>query len=230
MGKNIVQVLPREIVFFIVVITMQFLLVACDKLAEKAKAEAVDLEPYKYTAEGEDKGDVLIYSSSKCSWSDKAKTYFLSNKIKFSYIDVDKLPAKARDAAEEEMKQWNPTCPKNYICYPTIVINGVGIDGFGTESQNKIIKLLEGKTQPDPSGIGDCGTCSGNLQCSQWISGTSCSWQSCTCYFTYKGSDTSKSYYHSSDGQCFQCGELGPNHEESCRQAAQELVNHCYQF
>jgi len=72
--------------------------------------------------------------------------------------------------------------------------------------------------------MGDCGTCSGNLQCSGWISGSSCSWQSCACYFTLNGSDTMKEFYHSSDNQCFQCSTTGT----TCQSAAQALVNHCY--
>jgi hypothetical protein len=82
-----------------------------------------------------------------------------------------------------------------------------------------------------PSGGGGgggaaCGTCTGNLQCSGWMSGTTCDWQSCACYFIDDhGSDELDGFYHSSDGQCFHCPEPG----ESCTQAAQGLINHCYQ-
>jgi hypothetical protein len=72
--------------------------------------------------------------------------------------------------------------------------------------------------------MGSCGTCSGNLQCSQWIQGTACNWQSCACYFTLNGSDTWKEYYHTSSGQCFQCSTTGT----TCQSAAQALVNQCY--
>ena len=68
---------------------------------------------------------------------------------------------------------------------------------------------------------GACG-CGGNLQCSQWISGTSCNVQSCTCYYQLNGSDTMKLYYHSSDGACFECS--GSN----CTAAAQSVASHCY--
>ena len=72
--------------------------------------------------------------------------------------------------------------------------------------------------------MGACGTCSGQLQCSQWISGQACNWQSCACYFTLNGSDTMKEFYHASDGQCFQCSTTNT----TCTSAAQALINHCY--
>lgn len=75
-----------------------------------------------------------------------------------------------------------------------------------------------------PGGMGECGTCSGNLQCSGWMQGLSCSWQSCACYYHLNGSDVWKEYYHSSDGQCFQCANNGT----TCTAAAQALINHCY--
>ncbi len=73
-------------------------------------------------------------------------------------------------------------------------------------------------------GMGECGTCSGNLQCSGWMQGTSCNWQSCTCYYILNNSDVWKSFYHSDDGQCFQCATNGT----ICTAAAQSLINHCY--
>jgi len=72
--------------------------------------------------------------------------------------------------------------------------------------------------------MGACGTCSGNLQCSGWISGPNCNVQSCACYFTLNGSDTWKEYYRTSDNQCYQCSTTGT----TCTAAAQAVVGRCY--
>lgn len=67
-----------------------------------------------------------------------------------------------------------------------------------------------------------CGACTGQLECSQWISGTICNFQSCWCYYSDEHGDTDYGFYHTSDGQCFVCPQ------SDCQAAAQALINHCY--
>jgi hypothetical protein len=69
-------------------------------------------------------------------------------------------------------------------------------------------------------GAGDICTKSGSTkQCSQMISCSKCSFQSCTCY---DGSNCSAGY-HTSDGLDFPCASC-PN---GCTEAAQAVVAHC---
>lgn len=111
-------------------------------------------------------------------------------------------------------------CDSGYTCNATsTACVASGTSGGGASSTSSGSSGTTGS-----SSMGACGSCSGNLQCSQWISGTSCNWQSCACYFVLNGSDSMKEFYHSSDGQCFQCPTTGT----TCQSAAQALINHCY--
>jgi hypothetical protein len=139
------------------------------------------------------------------------------------------------------MKAGNTCCPDgNNSCLPGFVCDtanqcveggtetggGPGV-GTGGNGGGPGVGTGGGVNVPTDDGMGPCGTCTGNLQCSGWMSGELCNWQSCACYYnTPTGGDHMKEFYHSSDGRCFQCETEG----FACNEAAQSLVNHCYGF
>ncbi len=64
-----------------------------------------------------------------------------------------------------------------------------------------------------------------DLQCSGWISGTSCQIQSCTCYWSAINGDTTAAYYHTSDNAYFPC--TGAGQTINCMAAAEAAAQHC---
>jgi len=78
----------------------------------------------------------------------------------------------------------------------------------------------QGTTTTGGTGTGGgpiCNAPGSTKQCSQWLSCSSCSWQSCSCF---DGSNTSTGY-HTSDGADFPCDANG------CTAAAQATLAHC---
>ena len=65
-----------------------------------------------------------------------------------------------------------------------------------------------------------------NLQCSQMVPAGRCSIQSCQCYYSDAGGDTSRVYYRTSDGAYFPCTGDGRTGID-CRAAAQATALHC---
>jgi glutaredoxin-like protein NrdH len=74
--------------------------------------------------EGTDKGELLIYTLSTCTWCKQTRAF-----------EVDVLPDEEKDKTLTEMKHFNPQCS-----FPTLVVNGkkcvVGYD------ETKIKKIL----------------------------------------------------------------------------------------
>ncbi len=69
--------------------------------------------------DGDNKGDVLLYTLSTCGWCRKTKALLQELNVMYDYIDVDTLDKKEeRDAAMEEVKKWNPACS-----FPSLVID-----------------------------------------------------------------------------------------------------------
>lgn len=73
----------------------------------------------KKHVDGQNKGEILLYALSTCSWCKKTKDILNQIGVAYDYIDIDKLTDEESTRIEEnEVKKWNPA-----RTYPTIVIN-----------------------------------------------------------------------------------------------------------
>ena len=70
------------------------------------------------TVDGENKGNIMLYALSTCSWCKKTKNLLIDRSIKFSYIYVDLLKDDEKENIMNEVRKWNPRGS-----FPTIVIN-----------------------------------------------------------------------------------------------------------
>lgn len=78
---------------------------------------------------GKNKGKLLLFALSTCAWCKKAKKMLTSLGVGFDYCDVDRLDKESRQAAEKELKKWNP-----HSTFPTLVLdNKKCIIGFSEE-------------------------------------------------------------------------------------------------
>jgi glutaredoxin len=68
--------------------------------------------------DGEDKGKIMLYALSTCSWCRKTKELLTELGVRFDYIFVDYLEGNEKDDTMDEVKKWNPRCS-----FPTLVIN-----------------------------------------------------------------------------------------------------------
>ena len=68
--------------------------------------------------EGEDRGDVILYTLSTCGWCRKTKQLLKDLGVAYRYIDVDLLPAKEQQDVMKSIAVKNPTGN-----FPTIIIN-----------------------------------------------------------------------------------------------------------
>lgn len=76
--------------------------------------------------EGQDKGKVLIYTLSTCSWCKKTKRLLKDLKVAYDYIDVDLEDMEEQDRLELIIMKFNPRAS-----FPTIVINDTeSINGY----------------------------------------------------------------------------------------------------
>ena len=73
----------------------------------------------KQHVEGQDKGEILIYTLSTCIWCKKTKEYLKDMGVAYDYIEVDSLNEKEADAIEKEISRWNPKGS-----FPTLVLKG----------------------------------------------------------------------------------------------------------
>jgi len=67
--------------------------------------------------DGEDKGDITLYTLSTCGWCKKTKRLLSELGVRYNYIDVDLLEGKEQQDILEEMKRHNPKCT-----FPTLVM------------------------------------------------------------------------------------------------------------
>jgi glutaredoxin-like protein NrdH len=65
-----------------------------------------------------DIGDIKIFALSTCVWCKRAKAFFGTRGIRYSYIDVDTLDYDAMADAKAMQRQFNPRGS-----YPTVVID-----------------------------------------------------------------------------------------------------------
>lgn len=86
--------------------------------------------------EGTDKGELLIYTLSTCTWCKQTRAFLDSLGVGYDFVEVDVLPDEEKDKTLTEMKHFNPQCS-----FPTLVVNGkkcvVGYD------EAKIKKMLD---------------------------------------------------------------------------------------
>jgi glutaredoxin len=68
--------------------------------------------------DGEDKGKIMLYGLSTCSWCRKTKELLTELGVGFDFIFVDYLEGNEKDDTMDEVKKWNPRCS-----FPTLVIN-----------------------------------------------------------------------------------------------------------
>lgn len=86
--------------------------------------------------DGEDHGDIMLYTLSTCVWCRKLKRWLNQNGLAYSYVDVDLEKGKEKEAVLEEVRRWNPKCS-----FPTAVINGKDcLVGFKPEKLKELIE------------------------------------------------------------------------------------------
>ena len=68
--------------------------------------------------EGDNKGKIMLYALSTCSWCRKVKELLTELGVSFDYVFVDYVEGDEKDDTMEEVKKWNPRCS-----FPTLVIN-----------------------------------------------------------------------------------------------------------
>lgn len=85
--------------------------------------------------DGRDIGDIKIFALSTCGWCKKTKNFFNENKIKYSYIDVDRLAPEDTDPVRKEQLKHNPAGS-----FPTIVVDGSCIVGYDEDKLTKLVR------------------------------------------------------------------------------------------
>ena len=68
--------------------------------------------------EGINKGEVILYTLSTCSWCRRTKRLLDDLGVCYDYIDLDLLEGEAKEEAIAQLQQWNPD-----RSFPTIVVN-----------------------------------------------------------------------------------------------------------
>jgi glutaredoxin len=87
--------------------------------------------------EGKNKGDIMLYAISTCSWCKKTKSLLNKLGVEYNYINVDLLEKSEKAKIEEQVKRWNPN--RNY---PTMVINNkTFVVGYREDEIKEALKL-----------------------------------------------------------------------------------------
>jgi len=85
--------------------------------------------------DGRDIGEIRIYALSTCGWCKKTKNFFNENKIKYAYIDVDRLDPNETEPVRKEQLKHNPAGS-----FPTIVVDGAAIIGYDEEKLAELVR------------------------------------------------------------------------------------------
>jgi glutaredoxin-like protein NrdH len=86
--------------------------------------------------EGDNKGNIMLYTLSTCGWCRKTKALLRELNVAFDYEDVDLLEKNEKDKAMSEVRKWNPACS-----FPSLVIDGKQcIVGFQEEKIREALK------------------------------------------------------------------------------------------
>ena len=80
--------------------------------------------------DGNNKGKIMLYALSTCSWCKKTKEFLDKLGVAYSYIYVDLLEGDDKSETIDEVKHWNSRCT-----FPTLLIN----------NENSIVGFKEGK-------------------------------------------------------------------------------------
>jgi glutaredoxin-like protein NrdH len=75
--------------------------------------------------DGKDRGFILLYALSTCSWCKKTKELLIELGVAFDYIYVDLLPDDEMQEMFKKVMEYNPRCS-----FPTLIINERCIAGF----------------------------------------------------------------------------------------------------
>ena len=67
---------------------------------------------------GEERGEILLYALSTCTWCRKMKRWLDEKGFAYSYVDVDLESGQEKDVVMEELERWNPLCS-----FPTVVVD-----------------------------------------------------------------------------------------------------------
>jgi glutaredoxin len=76
------------------------------------------LQKYANLVKGEKKGDILVFSLSRCAWCKRTKQLLNDMGVEYSYIDADLVRKEDRQELMETLETWNPAC-----IFPTVVID-----------------------------------------------------------------------------------------------------------
>ncbi len=79
---------------------------------------------------------IKIYTLSTCSHCKAAKKFFNENNVAFDATDVDLLQGAAREAALNEVAQYNP-----HRSFPTIIIGDKIIIGFKEQDIKEALEI-----------------------------------------------------------------------------------------
>ena len=79
---------------------------------------------------------IKAFTLSTCGFCRNFKRFMAQHKIPFSYIDVDLLDGKEREAVIQEIDEYCPGCG-----FPIIVVDGEVIRGFDEERLREVLGL-----------------------------------------------------------------------------------------
>lgn len=68
--------------------------------------------------DGEDKGEIVLFTLSTCGWCQKTKTLLKQLGVKYSYIDMDLLDWEESEQAGMIIKKFTPR-----TAFPTVIVN-----------------------------------------------------------------------------------------------------------
>lgn len=87
--------------------------------------------------DGENKGEIFIYTLSTCGWCKKTKSFLNQLGVAYRYVDVDLVPESEEEEVVEELKKWNKD-----TSFPTMIIGEkLVIVGFQPEKVKDALGL-----------------------------------------------------------------------------------------
>ena len=78
----------------------------------------MEYETYVTHVDGEDKGNVFMFTLSTCIWCRKTKALLNELGVNYSFVDVDLVGEEAAQAVMDDMHKYNPQ-----TSFPTFVYN-----------------------------------------------------------------------------------------------------------
>ncbi|KKL45585.1 hypothetical protein LCGC14_2354140 [marine sediment metagenome] len=100
-------------------------------IEEIIKNFAIDVE-----GEEEEEENILIFTLSTCQWCKKCKRFLNEKKMKYRYIDVDKIDPKDKATILNHLKSTY----QSRISYPFFVCESGHVSGY---NPNKYMELLK---------------------------------------------------------------------------------------